>query len=398
MRLSRRIGFEWKSDCIIDPAQGRALGRRYDAGMSAPTLANPRPMRISVAELAAAPARWHLIDIREAAECQTGLIAGSVEAPMSLGPDAILAAADHSGQRSNLLVCASGRRCERLLAQPEFSGFAVLEGGVQAWAAAGQPLSASAATCAIPASDERYLRHHLLPQVGRAGQERLRRSSVTVIGAGGLGSPTSLYLAAAGVGHLRLIDFDRVDRSNLQRQVLHTDARVGMAKVESARQTLTALNPDIDVDAIDARLDPDNAAALLAGADLIIDGADNFPTRYLLNDTALALGIPWVYGAVQAFAGQVAVFAPHRGDHAPCYRCLFPEAPGPGEAPNCAEAGVLGALPGLIGSLQATEALKHLIGIEPVLYGTLLTVDALSMQFQKIRLTKDPDCHHNKTI
>ncbi|AVP97388.1 molybdopterin biosynthesis protein MoeB [Ahniella affigens] len=355
-----------------------------------------RPSRISITELRADPARWHLIDIREAAECQTGLIAGSVEAPLSLGPDAVLAAADHSGRIANLLVCASGRRCERLLAQPAFSGFAILEGGVQAWTAAGLPLTSPAARCAIPASDERYLRHHLLPQVGRAGQERLRQSKVTVIGAGGLGSPTSLYLAAAGVGHLRLIDFDRVDRSNLQRQVLHTDARVGMAKVESAKHTLTALNPDITVEAIDARLNADNAAALLAGADLIIDGADNFPTRYLLNDTALSLGIPWVYGAVQAFAGQVAVFTPHRDDQAPCYRCLFPEAPGPGEAPNCAEAGVLGALPGLIGSLQATEALKHLIGIEPVLYGTLLTVDALSMQFHKIRLTKDPDCDHKK--
>lgn len=336
---------------------------------------------------------YALIDIREPAECQDGIIAGSRNVPLGQGDAAIRDAVSASGSRPVVLVCASGRRCARLLDQPGFAEVRVLEGGIQAWRAAGLPITAPA--CAVPASDERYLRHHLLPQVGHAGQQKLSRARVTIIGAGGLGSPVAFYLAAAGVGHISIVDDDRIDRSNLQRQILHTDARVGEPKATSAQATLQALNPDIEVIARTERLVPESARRLLEASDLIIDGADNFDARYLLNDTAMALGVPWVYGAVQGFAGQVAVFAPHESADAPCYRCLFPEPPGPGEAPNCAEAGVLGALPGLIGSLQATEALKWLLGIGEPLRAKLLCVDAWRMQFQTIRLARDPACPHS---
>ncbi len=363
--------------------------------MSDPEPACPMPAerRISIDDLNRNAAAWALIDIREPAECSDGVIAGSVNVPLSLGESAIRTAIEDSAVLPPLLICASGKRCDRLLALPGFEQVTVLEGGVVSWRAAGLPLTAMA--CVIPASDERYLRHHMLPQVGRAGQERLSRARVTLIGAGGLGSPVAFYLAAAGVGTITLIDQDRIDRSNLQRQILHTDERVGSLKVESARQTLLALNPDITVHARAERLVAANAEELLRGADLIIDGADNFETRYLVNDTAMRLGIPWIYGAVQAFAGQVSMFAPHLGADQPCYRCLFPEPPAPGEAPNCAEAGVLGALPGLIGSLQATEALKWLLGLDEPLLGKLLCVDALRMDFRSIRLGRDPACPHS---
>lgn len=354
-------------------------------------MAHPPP--VSAETLLRDPERFTLIDIREPAECASGVIAGSKNVPLSLGEAGVLAECRQTMDRPVLLVCASGKRCERILALTDSHDIGVLDGGMSAWRTAGG--TTVSPTCAVPSSGERYLRHYLLPQVGRAGQERLTRSRVVVIGAGGLGSPVAFYLAAAGVGHLTLIDDDVVDRSNLQRQILHTDARVGLPKVTSAQGSLLALNPDIDVIAVRQRFAASNADALLAGADLVIDGADNFDARYLLNDTAMRQRIPWVYGAVQGFAGQVGLFAPHQHDNAPCYRCLFPEPPGPGEAPNCAEAGVLGALPGLIGTLQATEALKWLLGLPEPLLGKLLCVDALTMQFNTIRLAKDPACAHS---
>jgi len=349
--------------------------------------------RIAADVLLRDPERFTLIDIREPAECASGIIKGSRNVPLSLGEPVVLAECLQASDRPVLLVCASGKRCERVLALPGSHDIGVLEGGMIAWRAAiGTTV---APVCAVPSTGERYLRHHLLPQVGRAGQERLSQARVVIIGAGGLGSPVAFYLAAAGIGHLTLIDDDVVDRSNLQRQILHTDARVGLPKVLSAQVTLRALNPDIDVVAVRQRFSASNADELLAGADLVVDGADNFEARYLLNDTAMRQRVPWVYGAVQGFAGQVGVFAPHQHDLAPCYRCLFPEPPGPGEAPNCAEAGVLGALPGLIGTLQATEALKWLLGLPEPLLGKLLCVDALTMQFNTIRLARDPACTHS---
>jgi molybdopterin/thiamine biosynthesis adenylyltransferase len=229
--------------------------------------------------------------------------------------------------------------------------------------------------------------------VGIAGQEALAAARVVLVGAGGLGSPVAFYLAAAGVGHIRLIDDDVVDRSNLQRQILHTEARIGVAKVASAAETLGALNPRIHIEKVQERLLADNVDRLLADADVVVDGADNFPTRYLLSDACVRLHKPMVYGAVQRFEGQASVFdAGRRRGQSPCYRCLFPEPPGPGEAPNCAEAGVLGVLPGLIGLIQATEVLKLIMGLGQTLDGRLLHVDALSMRFREVRLSPDPDC------
>jgi molybdopterin/thiamine biosynthesis adenylyltransferase len=229
--------------------------------------------------------------------------------------------------------------------------------------------------------------------VGIAGQEALAAARVVLVGAGGLGSPVAFYLAAAGVGHIRLIDDDLVDRSNLQRQILHTEARIGVAKVDSAAEALSALNPRISIEKIRQRLLAVNVDALLADADVVVDGADNFPTRYLLSDACVRLRKPLVYGAVQRFEGQASVFdAGRRRGQSPCYRCLFPESPGPGEAPNCAEAGVLGVLPGLIGLIQATEVLKLILGLGQTLDGRLLHVDALSMRFRDVRLSPDPAC------
>jgi molybdopterin/thiamine biosynthesis adenylyltransferase len=216
---------------------------------------------------------------------------------------------------------------------------------------------------------------------------------VLVLGAGGLGAPASFYLAAAGVGHLRIADDDVVDRSNLHRQIIHTDASVGEPKVLSARARLLALNPSLDVEAVQARVTSDNIDALLEGVDVVLDGSDNFPLRYLLNDACLQHGIPLVYGAVERFTGQVSVFdAGRQRGTAPCYRCLFPEPPPPEFAPNCSEAGVLGVLPGMVGLLQATEVLKLLLGIGEPLIGRLLTFDALGMRFRETRLRPDPGC------
>lgn len=214
-----------------------------------------------------------------------------------------------------------------------------------------------------------------------------------LVGAGGLGSPAAFYLAAAGVGHLRIADDDVVDRSNLQRQILHVEDSVGVAKVSSAAQRIAALNPRVQVEALQTRVTAGNVEALLKDVDVVVDGADNFPARYLLNDACVKLGKPLVYGAVQQFEGQLSVFdAGRKRGHAPCYRCLFPEPPPPEFAPSCAEAGVLGVLPGVIGLLQATEAIKLLLGIGDTLTGRLLSFDALAMRFREIRLPADPHC------
>ena len=229
--------------------------------------------------------------------------------------------------------------------------------------------------------------------VGVDGQAKLEVARVLLVGAGGLGSPAAFYLAAAGVGHLRIADDDVVDRSNLQRQILHTEARIGLPKVASAAVALSALNPRTSVEAVRERVTAANVERLLDGVDVVIDGADNFPARYLLNDACVKLGKPLVYGAVHRFEGQASVFdaGRHRGS-APCYRCLFPEPPPPEAAPNCAEAGVLGVLPGVIGLLQATEAIKLLLGIGDTLRGRLLQFDALAMRFRETRLAADPQC------
>jgi adenylyltransferase/sulfurtransferase len=235
----------------------------------------------------------------------------------------------------------------------------------------------------------RYSRHLIMPEVGVPGQEKLKRSSVLIIGAGGLGSPCSMYLAAAGVGKLGLVDFDVVDFTNLQRQILHSTADVTRSKLDSARETLEGINDQIEIVTHEAPLSSLNALEILADYDLVIDGTDNFPTRYLVNDACVLLGKPNVYGSIFRFDGQVSVFNHEDG---PCYRCLYPEPPPPGMVPSCAEGGVLGILPGVIGTLQATEAIKLLVGIGDSLAGRLLLFDALALKFRELKLRKDPNC------
>jgi adenylyltransferase/sulfurtransferase len=236
---------------------------------------------------------------------------------------------------------------------------------------------------------QRYSRHLIMPEVGVDGQRRLKAASVLCIGAGGLGSPAALYLAAAGVGRIGLVDFDVVDFSNLQRQIIHGTPDVGKAKLESARARLEALNPEIAIETHEARLSSANALDLFAGYDVILDGTDNFPTRYLVNDACVLLRKPNAYGSIFRFEGQASVFAVEGG---PCYRCLYPEPPPPGLVPSCAEGGVLGVLPGIVGTIQATEAIKLILGVGSPLVGRLLLYDALDMRFRELKLRRDPAC------
>jgi len=236
----------------------------------------------------------------------------------------------------------------------------------------------------------RYSRHLILPEVGLEGQKKIKAASVLCIGAGGLGSPIAMYLAAAGIGRLGIVDFDTVDDSNLQRQILHTDADVGRPKTESAKETLHGINPNVEVVLHNTRITSENALDLIRPYDIVVDGTDNFPTRYLTNDACVLLKKPNVYGSIFRFEGQASVFAPHLGG--PCYRCIYPEPPPPGMVPGCAEGGVLGVLPGIIGCIQATEILKLAIGKGTLLIGRLLLFNALDMKFRELKLRRDPQC------
>ena len=236
----------------------------------------------------------------------------------------------------------------------------------------------------------RYSRHLILPEVGLAGQRKIRNTSVLCIGAGGLGSPIAMYLAAAGIGKLGIVDFDTVDYSNLQRQILHTDADVGVSKAESAQASIRALNPNVEVVLYKTRISSENALDLVRPYDIVVDGTDNFPTRYLTNDACVLLKKPNVYGSIFRFEGQASVFAPQKGG--PCYRCLYPEPPPPGMVPSCAEGGVLGVLPGIIGCIQATEILKLALGKGSSLIGRLMLFNALDMKFRELKLRRDPKC------
>ena len=249
-------------------------------------------------------------------------------------------------------------------------------------------------TAARPMFDEqqvlRYSRHIILPKIGAAGQRKLLDAKVLCVGAGGLGSPVAMYLAAAGVGKLGIVDFDRVDLTNLQRQLLHDTDDVGRPKVESAAERLAGINPDVEVVPHDTMLTSENAFEILGGYDIVVDGSDNFPVRYLVNDATQMLGKPLVYGSIYQFDGQASVFLP--GQETPCYRCLFPQPPPPGSVPSCAEAGVFGVLPGIIGSIQAVEAIKLITGVGDPLVGRLLLFDALEMEFTTVKLRWDPEC------
>ncbi len=331
-----------------------------------------------------------LIDVREDDERAAGQAAGAVGI---VGAELASRIADIAPERDReiLTICASGKRS--LLARDALLalGYAhvhSVRGGFQRWRSERLPLAEGELDAD---SAERYARHLVLPEVGIKGQQRLSAARIAMIGAGGLGAPGALYLAAAGIGRLTLIDDDRVERSNLQRQIIHAEARIGMHKTESARVALAALNPRLQIETRTLRLDASNVEALLAGHDVVIDGADNFPTRYLVDAACRRLGMPWVYGAVHRFTGQVSVFDPRRID-SPCYRCLFPEPPSAADAPNCSEAGVLGVLPGTIGLLQATEAIKLVLGTGRPLVGRLLCYDAMAATFRELALSRDPGC------
>ncbi|MCK7592980.1 molybdopterin-synthase adenylyltransferase MoeB [Pseudomarimonas salicorniae] len=340
----------------------------------------------------AASGKRTLVDVREEPERAAGAPDPSMSLPRSR-LELRLAESGLGAEQPLALICASGSRsllAAETLRQIGFSDVRSVAGGFDAWKAAGLPVARGGLDA--DASD-RYSRHLRLPEIGLDGQGKLAAARVLVVGAGGLGSPCLLYLAAAGVGELRVVDDDRVERSNLQRQVLHNDARIGIAKAESARATLEALNPRIRVDARVGRLGEDNVDALVADCDLVVDGSDNLSTRYLLSDRCVVLRKPLVYAAVHRFEGQVTVFdAGRRRGQSPCYRCLFPLPPERDAAPNCAEVGVLGAVPGVLGLLQATEALKLILGLGESLDGRLLCVDLLSMEFRSLRLRPDPDC------
>jgi sulfur-carrier protein adenylyltransferase/sulfurtransferase len=331
-----------------------------------------------------------VVDVREQDEWDEGHIPGAIHIPRGFLESRIERTAPDS-TRPVLLYCSAGNRsafAAKTLAELGYEDVASLAGGFTDWKRNGFPVELSAGL--DPQRRARYSRHLLIPEVGEQGQLKLLDSKVLLIGAGGLGSPASLYLAAAGVGRIGIVDADVVDESNLQRQIVHSTERLGEPKVHSAKRTVEALNSDVEVVAYEERLTSENVERILAdGWDVIVDGADNFPTRYLVNDASVWHGIPVVHGSIYRFEGQVTVFKPHEG---PCYRCLFPTPPPPELAPSCAEGGVLGVLPGIIGSLQANEALKLALGIGEPLVGRLLLFDALSAEFNEVKLRRDPDC------
>ncbi|MFO0574006.1 MAG: molybdopterin-synthase adenylyltransferase MoeB [Polyangia bacterium] len=330
-----------------------------------------------------------LIDVREGEEYNEGYVPGATWIPRGKLEQRIEDAVPER-DADIVLYCAGGNRsalAARTLAEMGYSRVRSLAGGYGAWKKAGHPTDKP--FIFTDAQKARYARHTMLPEVGEKGQAKLLRSKVLLLGAGGLGSPSAYYLAAAGVGTLGLVDDDVVDESNLQRQILHSTRRVGMPKVESAQKTLTELNPDVRVIPHKTRLMSDNVLDIIKDYDLIVDGADNFPTRYLLNDAALMLKKPVLHASIFRFEGQITTFLPF---HGPCYRCLYPEPPPAGMAPSCNEAGVLGVLPGVIGVLQATEAVKVLLGIGETLSGRLLIYDALATKFRELKLRRDPSC------
>ena len=351
--------------------------------------ARARITEISPADAEQALGRAVFVDVREAHEHETGAIPGS-----TLIPRGVLESSAGSKlpdpTEEIILYCAVGERSALAAERLEELGYTnvtSLAGGVERWKREGRRWDTPLTLLAEQRS--RYSRHLLLPEVGEDGQNRLLDARVLLVGAGGLGSPAALYLAAAGVGTLGIIDHDVVDLSNLQRQVLHGTDRLGSPKVESARETLHNLNPDVEVVAHQERLSAANAVDLVTGYDVVIDGADNFPTRYLLNDAALHTRTPVVHGSVFRFEGQATVFKPYQG---PCYRCLS-EKPPPAElAPSCAEAGVLGVVPGIIGSIQALEAIKLVLDLGDPLIGTLLVFDALEGEFRRLTFRRNPDC------
>jgi len=329
------------------------------------------------------------LDVRELDEFEQGTIPGAVFIPRGhLESKIENQISDHG--TPIVIYCAGGIRsafAAKTLQELGYTDVVSMAGGFGRWKDQGRPWITPATLS--PEQRNRYHRHILLPEVGEEGQQKLLGAKVLLLGAGGLGSPAALYLAAAGVGTLGIVDMDVVDASNLQRQILHNMDRIGDRKVDSAKKTITAINPDIDVITYDVRFGADNILDIIDGYDVIVDGTDNFPTRYLLNDASLLKRIPVVHGSIFRFEGQVTVFDPYVG---PCYRCLLPEPPPPELAPSCAEAGVLGVLPGIVGSIQALEAIKIILDLGDPLRGRLLAYDALETSFRTFKVRRDPNC------
>lgn len=328
-----------------------------------------------------------LLDVREADEFEQGAVPGSVFIPRGhLESQVEGRLADKSAPV--IVMCAGGVRsafAARTLQDLGYSDVVSMAGGFNKWKDEGRDWKRPEVL--TPEQRNRYSRHLLLPEVGEEGQQKLLGAKVLLLGAGGLGSPAALYLAAAGVGTLGIVDMDVVDESNLQRQILHNMDRLGERKVDSAKKTLTLLNPDVNVITHDVRLDASNMERIIGDYDIVVDGADNFPVRYMLNDASVKLGIPVVHGSIFRFEGQVTVFDPKNG---PTYRDMLPEPPPPELAPSCSEAGVLGVLPGIVGSIQAIETIKLILGLGDSLVGRYLTFDAADMEFREFRLRKDP--------
>lgn len=350
-----------------------------------PHIKECQPETVAGEREANAPTR--IVDVREQSEWDGGHIPGAELIPLGTLADA---AAERLPDKDEDIVvhCAAGVRSAVAAYQLQQLGYTKVRsmaGGFNLWRERGLPVQAPLRRDQL----ERYSRHLLIPEVGIAGQQKLLASKVLLVGAGGLGSPSSYYLAAAGVGTLGIVDSDVVDATNLQRQILHSSERIGEPKVDSAKRTLEALNPDVRVIPYRDRLTSANIDEVIADYDVIVDGADNFPTRYLLNDASIKWRKPVVHGSIYRFEGQVTVFKPFEG---PCYRCLFHEPPPPELAPSCAEAGVLGVLPGVIGTIQANEALKLLLGVGEPLVGRYLLFDALEASFREVKLRRDPKC------
>src|SRR6478752_632372 len=328
-----------------------------------------------------------VLDVREPEEYDAGALAGAVHIPRGHLESQI--ESKLTDKTTPVVVyCAGGVRsafAARTLQELGYTDVVSMDGGFGRWKDEGRPWTTPVTL--TPEQKIRYQRHLLLPEVGVEGQAKLLASKVLLLGAGGLGSPAALYLAAAGVGTIGIVDMDEVDASNLQRQILHNLDRIGDRKVDSAKKTLGLLNPDVDVVTYDTRLDATNIIDILTGYDIVVDGADNFPSRYLLNDASVKLGIPVVHGSIFRFEGMVSVFDPKNG---PTYRDMVPEAPPADQAPSCAEAGVLGVLPGIVGSIQALEAIKLIVGIGEPLIGRILSVDTTDMSFRTFNLKRDP--------
>lgn len=339
-----------------------------------------------------------LLDVREKEEYRAGFIPGAISIPRGFLEIQVEGRIPDKNTKI-VAYCAGGTRsalAAKTLAELGYTNVETANPGFVRWKDLGYPMDTPPQL--TEAQRDRYSRHLLLPEVGEAGQAKLLKSKVLLIGAGGLGSPAGLYLAAAGVGTLGLVDADTVDASNLQRQVLHATSRIGMPKIESAEKVISDLNPDVKVVGYKERVNSSNVDRIFGDYDVVIDGTDNFPTRYLVNDASVFLGKPVVHGSIFRFDGQLTTFVPTSAakklgiEPGPCYRCLYPEPPPPHLAPSCQEAGVLGILPGVVGLLQATEAIKLILGQGEPLVGRLLTYDSLRMKFRELKLRRDPNC------